>query len=45
LVGFGTVFLVLGVDDLSTFGDSPLARTSCVEESGLMSRGTLHKEA
>jgi hypothetical protein len=39
------VFSVLGVGGLSTFGNSPLARTSCAEESGLMSRGALHKEA
>jgi hypothetical protein len=44
-VGFGAIFLELVIGGLSTFGDSPLARTSCAEESGLMSRGTLYKEA
>jgi hypothetical protein len=37
----GNVFSVLGVRGLSAFGDSPLA--FCVEESGWISLGALHK--
>jgi hypothetical protein len=46
LGGFGgssTVFSALGLRGLSTFGDSPPTGALFVEESGLMSRGTLHR--
>jgi hypothetical protein len=39
----GTVFSVLGVGGFSVFEDSPLIGTLLIEESGLISYGTLHR--
>jgi hypothetical protein len=40
-----TDFSVLGVEGLSAFRDSPHIGTLFVEESGLISRGTLHRSS
>jgi hypothetical protein len=39
----GTDFSVLGIGGLSAFRDLPLVGTIFVEESGLISWGTLHR--
>jgi hypothetical protein len=43
--GPGTIFSGLGLGGLSAFRDSPPIETLCVEDLGLMSRGTLHGDS